>query len=150
MSLFGWPILSLLPAVADQRLGAGTDGYAWMLSAIGGGALIASLLVASFNTRVRSRWFLAGGVVLSATALMCLAVARSLPLAVACCAVLGCGLILFFPTSQAIMQLSSDNHIRGRVMGIWSMILSGRIRWATCWPAKRPIAGSITARPEGR
>jgi MFS family permease len=125
MSLFGWPILSLLPAVADQRLGASTGGYAWMLSAIGGGALIASLLVASFNSLIRNRWFLAGGVSLSATALMCLATARSLPLAVGCCVVLGCGLILFFPTSQAIMQLSSDNHIRGRVMGIWSMILSG-------------------------
>ena len=125
MSLFGWPILSLLPAVADQRLGASTGGYAWMLSAIGGGALIASLLVASFNALVRNRWFLAGGVSLSATALVGLATARSLPLAVGCCVVVGCGLILFFPTSQAIMQLSSDDHIRGRVMGIWSMILSG-------------------------
>jgi MFS family permease len=125
MSLFGWPILSLLPAVADQSLGASTGGYAWMLSAIGSGALIASLLVASFSSRVRQRWFLAAGVGLAAAALVCLALTRSLPIAVACCTVLGCGLILFFPTSQSIMQLSSDDHIRGRVMGIWSMVLSG-------------------------
>jgi len=124
MALFGWPILSLLPAVADQRLGASTGGYAWMLSAIGSGALIASLLVASYSN-VRRRWFLAAGVVLSAVSLLCLALTRSLPVAVACCTVLGCGLILFFPTSQSIMQLSSDDHIRGRVMGIWSMILCG-------------------------
>ncbi len=125
MSLFGWPILSLLPAVADQRLGERTTGYAWMLSAIGSGALVASLLVASFGSRVRRRWFLAGGVVLAASSLLCLAFARSLPLAVACCTVLGCGQILFFPTSQSIMQLSSDDRVRGRVMGIWSMVLSG-------------------------
>ena len=31
MSLFGWPILSLLPAVADQRLHGSSDAYAWML-----------------------------------------------------------------------------------------------------------------------
>jgi MFS family permease len=125
MSLFGWPILSLLPAVADQRLGASTGGYAWMLSAIGGGALIASLLVASFGSRVRRRWFLAAGVGLASASLLCLAAARSLPVAVGCCTVLGCGLILFFPTSQAIMQLNSDDRVRGRVMGIWSMVLSG-------------------------
>jgi MFS family permease len=125
MSLFGWPILALLPAVADQRLGESTGGYAWMLSAIGGGALLASFLVASFNSTVRRRWFLAAGVILAASSLTGLAVARSLPVAVACCAVLGCGLILFFATSQAIMQLKSDDHIRGRVMGIWSMVLSG-------------------------
>lgn len=125
MALFGWPILALLPAVADQRLRASTGGYAWMLSAIGGGALFASLLVATFTSRVRKRWFLVGGVGLSASALLCLAQAHTLPLAVACCTVLGCGLILFFPTSQAITQLSSADHVRGRVMGIWSMVLSG-------------------------
>lgn len=125
MSLFGWPILSLLPAVADQRLRGSTDAYAWMLSAIGGGAGLASLLVASFSSTVRRRWFLAAGVSLASSSLLCLAMARSLPLAAACCALLGCGLILFFPTSQAIMQLSSDDHVRGRVMGIWSMVLCG-------------------------
>ena len=124
MSLFGWPILSLLPAVADQRLGEGTAGYAWMLSAIGSGAFLASLLVASFNSRLRGRWFLAAGVSLSALALLGLAMVRSLPAAVGCCTVIGCGLILFFPTSQSIMQLSSADHVRGRVMGIWSMVLS--------------------------
>ncbi len=26
--------------------------------------------------------------------------------------------------------------MRGRVMGIWSMVLSGAIRWGICWPAR--------------
>jgi predicted MFS family arabinose efflux permease len=125
MSFFGWPILSLLPAVADQRLHAHSDGYAWMLGAIGGGAGFASLLVATFTSYVRRRWFLVTGVCLASSSLLGLAMARSLPLAVSCCLLLGCGLILFFPTSQSIMQLSSDDRVRGRVMGIWSMILSG-------------------------
>lgn len=125
MSLFGWPILSLLPAVADQRLHGSTDAYAWMLSAIGGGAGLASLLVASFSGTQWRRWFLAAGVGLASTSLLGLAGARSLPVAAGCCAFLGCGLILFFPTSQAIMQLRSADHVRGRVMGIWSMVLSG-------------------------
>ncbi|MFO0926293.1 MAG: MFS transporter [Gemmataceae bacterium] len=39
MAFFGWPLLSLLPAVADQQLEAGNAGYSWMLSGIGVGAL---------------------------------------------------------------------------------------------------------------
>lgn len=140
MSLFGWPILSLLPAVADQRLHAQTDAYAWMLSAIGGGAGFASLLVASFASTLRRRWFLAAGVGLASSSLLCLAMAHSLPLAVGCCALLGCGLILFFPTSQAIMQLSSDDRVRGRVMGIWSMVLSG------AYPLGHLLAGQAADR----
>jgi MFS family permease len=124
MSLFGWPIVSLLPAVADQRLHGSTDVYAWMLSAIGGGAGFASLLVATFHTAQLRRWFLAVGVCLASSSLLGLAMARSLPLAVGCCAFLGCGLLLFFPTSQSIMQLGSADLVRGRVMGIWSMVLS--------------------------
>jgi MFS family permease len=125
MSLFGWPILSLLPAVADQRLHGSSGAYAWMLSAIGGGAGFASFLVASFSSTRRRLWFLAAGVALASSSLLGLAGARSLPGAVACCALLGCGLILFFPTSQAIMQLRSADSVRGRVMGIWSMVHSG-------------------------
>jgi MFS family permease len=140
MSLFGWPILSLLPAVADQRLHGSTNAYAWMLSAIGGGAGFASLLVASFSASPRRHWFLAAGVGLASSSLVGLALARSLPVAVACCALLGCGLILFFPTSQAIMQLRSADSVRGRVMGIWSMVLSG------AYPLGHLLAGKAADR----
>jgi len=140
MSLFGWPILSLLPAVADQRLRGSTQAYAWMLSAIGGGAGLASLLVASFHTPRRRRWFLAAGVALASSSLLGLALVRSLPLAVGCCALLGCGLILFFPTSQSIMQLSSADQVRGRVMGIWSMVLSA------AFPLGHLLAGNAADR----
>src|SRR5262245_32934830 len=32
VAFFGWPVLSLLPAVADRRLGVGSAGYSLMLS----------------------------------------------------------------------------------------------------------------------
>jgi MFS family permease len=125
MSLCGWPVLSLLPALSADRLGEGQGGYGWMLSGVGVGALTAALLIATFGTRVRKRWFLGAGVVLAATSLAALALVRWLPLAVLCCAGLGGGLILFFATSQSVMQLSAGEHNRGRIMGIWSMVLSG-------------------------
>jgi MFS family permease len=125
LAFFGWPILPLLPAVADRQLGGSTAVYAFLLSALGCGALVAALIVASFGARVRRAWLLATGVTLSATGMAALGQCHHLPLAVICCTLVGAGLILFFATSQAVMQLGSADYNRGRVMGIWSMVLSG-------------------------
>jgi MFS family permease len=125
MTLFGWPVLSLLPALADKNLHVGEGGYSAMLSGIGAGAFVAALVVASFGSPSRQRYFLGTGVVLAAASLACLSLVRSLPPATFCCALLGGGLILFFPTAQSVMQLGARDNNRGRIMGIWSMILSG-------------------------
>ncbi len=124
MALFGWPLLALLPALA-HRLGAGGGGYSSMLSAIGVGALAAALLVATFGSMRRRRAFLAAGVLVAAAGLAALSVVPTLPLAVCCCGLVGCGLILFFATSQSVFQLAAGDHNRGRVMGIYSIVLSG-------------------------
>jgi MFS family permease len=127
MSLFGWPLLTLLPALADQQLHVSQQGYGGLLSAVGVGALLAALLVASFASLARRYRFLGTGVVLAALSLGGLALTRDPRLAYACCTGFGCGLILFFATSQSVMQLSATDHNRGRVMGIWSMVTSGAL-----------------------
>src|SRR6266508_884533 len=85
MSLFGWPILALLPALAQNHLHAGEGGYSAMLSAIGVGALVAALLVASYGSMPRRSAFLGAGVVVAAVALLGLSLAPDLGVAVMCC-----------------------------------------------------------------
>jgi hypothetical protein len=68
--------------------------------------------------------------------LLGLALTRSLAVAVVCCALSGGGLILFFATGQAMMQLGAGEHNRGRIMGIWLMVLSGAA------PAGHLLAGA--------
>jgi MFS family permease len=125
LGLFGWPVLALLPALSARCLRAGHDGYAWMLSAVGAGALVGALLVASFGTRRGRLPLLMLGVVLASSALVGLALVRDLAPAAGCCALLGCGLILFFATGQGVMQLGAGDDNRGQVMGIWLMVLAG-------------------------
>jgi predicted MFS family arabinose efflux permease len=125
MAFFGWPLLSLLPALSAQQLGTGEGGYAWMLSAVGTGALVGALVVATFGQPQRRLGFLTAGVILSVVSLVVLAGVSTLLPAVAGCALSGCGLILFFATGQAVMQLGADEHNRGRIMGVWLMVLSG-------------------------
>jgi MFS family permease len=125
LSFFGWPILPLLPAVADRQLAGGNAGYAMLLSTLGSGALVAALIVASFGARVRRGWLLAAGLVLLAASMAALGQCYELVPALVCTMLAGTGLILFFATSQAVMQMGSADHNRGRVMGVWSMVLSG-------------------------
>jgi MFS family permease len=136
LAFFGWPLLSLLPALSDKDLQADRMGYAWMTSAVGGGALVGALIVATLGSEAR-RGLLAAGVLSSIVSLAGLAMVPELHVAVACCALSGSGLILFFATGQAILQLGAGEHNRGRIMGVWLMVLSG------AQPAGNLLAGVL-------
>jgi MFS family permease len=135
MSLFGWPTLTLLPALAKVQLNANETVYGWLLSAVGGGALVAAALVATFSSRGWQRPFLAAGVALTAVALEGLSRSTEFWSAMAYCTLLGVGLILFFPTGQSIMQLSATDHNRGVIMAIWAMV------WGAAVPLGSLLAG---------
>ncbi|MFN4260172.1 MAG: MFS transporter [Gemmataceae bacterium] len=123
-----WPFLSLLPALAEKRfLLAPAQGNSWLLSATGAGALSAAFTVATFGSPERARYFIAVGITLASAALFGLSFAPNILAAVACCALIGFGIIIFLSTSQATVQLGATDLNRGRVMGIWAMTLSGSV-----------------------
>ena len=136
MGVLGWPFLSLLPALAAKALAMPQSGYTWLLSATGLGALSSALAVAAFGRSLHSRYFIGGGVALVSLGLIGLANAQQLVTALPCCLLIGFGLILFFSTAQAALQLSADDHNRGQVMGVWAMVVSGA-----------PPAGNLIAGP---
>src|SRR5262249_8466025 len=108
-------------------LGSNELGYSWMLSGTGIGALAAAWTLATFGSLEERRQLIRAGVLLVATGLLALSVAQNLPFAMACCALIGFGLILFLATSQSTIQLSSGEHNRGRVRAIWAMTQSGAV-----------------------
>jgi predicted MFS family arabinose efflux permease len=127
MAMCGWPVVSLLPAIAQRQLGLAVQGFSVMLCGIGLGALTAALAVARFGSMDRTRLFIGIGLCVVPAGLMGLSVVSGLPLAVACCALIGFGLILFLATGQSVVQLSAGDHNRGRIMGTWAMVLSGAV-----------------------
>src|SRR5207245_2203093 len=62
VAMFGWPILTLLPALAARQLHGGPQGYSSLLSALAIGALTAAFLVASFGSFARRWVFIGSGV----------------------------------------------------------------------------------------
>ncbi|MFQ3592786.1 MAG: MFS transporter, partial [Gemmataceae bacterium] len=124
MAFFGWPLLSLLPALADRRLGLGQSGCGGLLSAVGAGALVAALLVANLSTRYGRLVALIGGVLSAASGLASLAWVQSFALGLLGAALCGLGLILFLACGQTAIQLQADDHNRGQLMGLWLTVLA--------------------------
>jgi MFS family permease len=144
ISLFGWPFMVLLPALADQTQGghlsestillpddagvtAGSQGYSHLLVATGCGALLAAFTLAAFASPRWRRPFLVGAVSAATVGLCGLALAHEMASVMVGCALAGYGLVLFNATSQSAVQLSTDGTNRGRVMGIWSIIICGAL-----------------------
>ena len=127
VALIGWPLQSLLPAFADRVLGQGDQAYSRMLAAVGFGALMSALAVATFGTAGRQRWFLLAGVTIIASSLHGLASATGQWSAVVSCVFFGMGMILFFPTAQSIVQLRAEEQLRGRTMAMWGLALSAAV-----------------------
>lgn len=125
LALLGWPVLSLLPALTQHGVGGDEAGYAWLLSSLGAGALLAALVVATFATPSRARLLIGTGMALAAVAELGLSWAQIVWQAQLGCLVLGAGLILVFSTAQGVTQLSASDHNRGVIMGIWSMVMFG-------------------------
>jgi MFS family permease len=111
------------------------QGFSVLISGTGVGALAAGFLVATFGTPARKWRFAACGAGLAGAALVGLSLVTGLAAAVACCALLGCGLVLFFATGQATFQLSAGEHNRGQLLGVWSTVFTGSL------PAGNLIAG---------
>jgi MFS family permease len=126
-ALCGWPVMALLPALAHHELGSQERGFSMMLSATGIGALAAAGALATFGTMERRGLLVGLGVALVSAGLIGLSFTKLLFLASLCCAVIGFGLILFLATCQTVIQLGTGDHNRGRVMGIWAMVLSGAV-----------------------
>lgn len=124
LCIFGWPILTLLPAYTRWHLQRGEQTYSLLLALLGAGALLGALTTATFGTAARRRRFLRVGTLATATGLLLLTQATELTAAALGCMAAGFGLILYLSTGQATLQLAAPGEMRGRLMALWAMTLS--------------------------
>jgi MFS family permease len=124
LCIFGWPLLTLLPAYTRFHLGRAEQTYSGLLALLGAGALSGALITATFGT-VTYRWnFLCGGAVATTVGLILLTHMTTVVGAGLGCVTVGFGLILYLSTGQATLQLAAPIEFRGRLMALWAMTLS--------------------------
>jgi MFS family permease len=132
----------VLPVVARSTYHGGAQAYGFLTAAMGLGAVIGGLGVASrsfIGTRALV-WSAAifGGVILLAAA------APNLALACVAMALVGAGSVGFLAIGNATLQLSASPMMRGRVMALWAVAFLGST------PIGGPIAGYVSQHFGGR
>jgi len=127
VGIFGWSYMVVMPAFARDVLGRGADGFGILMSASGMGALIGALVVATFGHRITPRKLALGGIWLFSAALLAFSFARNFYVALGFLFIAGFGMLLFFSTTNTVLQMIVSDDMRGRVMGVWSLIFGAMI-----------------------
>ena len=125
VSLLGAPFTVLMPIFADKILHAGPRGLGLLMSANGVGSLIGSLLLASRRGLTGlGRWIVFSSAGFGA-ALVLFSQSRSFLLSLLLMA--PAGFFIFYETtaSNTLIQAMSPNALRGRAIGILSMVILG-------------------------
>jgi MFS family permease len=120
-SVFGMSYIILMPVFARDILLVGSQGYGFLQSATGGGALAGTILVAYMaRSRRRGGQAVLGGMVFGLL-LMGFAFSEWYLLSLAIVFFMGLGSQFYMTTINTILQLKLPEQLRGRVMGIYGL-----------------------------
>ena len=127
VGVFGWSYAVLMPAFARDVLSRGANGYGVLMSASGTGAFVGALIVATYGHLFTPRKLALGGLWMFSAAMLALSFTKNFPLALLFLFAAGFGMLLFFSTSNTVLQTIVPDEMRGRVMGVWSLVFGAMI-----------------------
>ena len=125
VSLVAMPYTVLMPVFADQILHGGARGLGILMGATGVGALLGALTLATRSGVLGlGRWvaFSCGGFGLS---LVLFSLSRSFWLSAALLLPVGFCMMLQMSSSNTLIQAMVPDHLRGRVMAMYTMMFMG-------------------------
>jgi hypothetical protein len=125
LGFFIFPYQAFLPAFARDVLGTGPEGYGYLLTAVGVGAIAGAGFA---GTRWAARYARPAIIItaaLSGVALAAAAVSTHLLVAAVTLAVLGLVSISYLAVANASIQLATRDDLVGRVMGLWTVVNAG-------------------------
>ncbi len=124
-SIFGFAFIPMLPVYARDVLGTGSAGYGALMSAVGIGAACGAIGSALWGHRIeRERWVLPCAMVFGML-LVAAGLAPNLSVAFVILALVGFAWVLMAVFTNSILQITSPDGLRGRVMGFYSFMVVG-------------------------
>lgn len=124
-AIFGFAFVSMLPVFARDVLRTGAAGYGGLMTAVGVGASVGALAMAALGHRVARLRIIRGAGMLFALTLALTALVQVWWLAAGVLAVAGCAMILNNVSTNTQLQMAAPDHLRGRVMGFYSLMVLG-------------------------
>lgn len=137
-SMFVMNFNVFVPVFAQQELGQKAGGYGLLMTSMGVGSFIGSLVLVARSKKGPRLRYLVGGALCMSVFLLFLARTKSLPPACAALFLVGFGSILFTTLVNTTIQLHSSDEMRGRVMSVYSLVYGGVI------PIGSLFAGQVT------
>jgi MFS family permease len=147
----GFQYMILLPVYVRDILRADAKAYGLLVSAFGLGSLISAAWMTRVQDRTALRWNLFVGLLAGAIGMGTFAWSRALPLSLAMGFLAGLGLILYISTTNVLIQLTTEDRYRGRVMALYTLMFLGTAPIGSLFTgavAQRfgaPVATSISA-----
>ena len=136
-ALFGSFYAVLLPAFVAQVLNIGQIGLGALNVAVGAGALVGSLIVASFSQSLRKPQMMTAASLLFPLSLLGLAATRIYPVCLMSLALVGVAFVTQNATINSLIQQAIPDQLRGRVMAVYSLTFFGTAPFAAL------LAGSL-------
>jgi MFS family permease len=121
----GFQYVLLLPVYARDILHAGPKAYGLLVTAFGAGALIGAMRLTGRSARPRLRRNLLLGLAACGAGLALFAWSRAVPLSLAAGALAGFGLIVYVASTNTLLQLTTEDRFRGRVMSLYTLMFAG-------------------------
>ncbi len=136
-ALFARPYLQLLPAVAHDLLQVGAVELSWMLAASGVGSLAGALVTAAFGGLRKRGAVLIGSSIAFGVFLVAFTTQHTLLPSLPLLVLLGFSTMVFLGMANGLLQTRSPDHLRGRVMSVYTMVFMGLM------PLGSMVMGSI-------
>jgi predicted MFS family arabinose efflux permease len=127
-ALFGWSYIVLMPVFAQDILGVGKSGQGMLLASAGVGATAVTVALAVLDAPLLQRrgWFVIVGAISNGVLLVGFALTSELvgsfPLAMVFMFGLGTTQMLYTTGTMGSIQLSVDDRVRGRVLGVYGIV----------------------------
>ncbi len=119
--MFAFPLQSLMPVFARDVLLAGPKGYGLLVSLMGFGALVGTLMVASISGYQHKGRLLLISATLLGVAMILFSRSTWLPLSLVLLALVGGCQMTYMAMNNTLLHLNITDEVRGRVMSIYML-----------------------------
>lgn len=125
VSVFGVNFNVLVPVFTRKELGLDAAAFGFLMSSFGTGALVGSLLMVVMSRLGPKPAFLLGGGMGLSLFLVVIGIQKSYGMTAFLLFLTGLSLIIFFSTANTLVQLNTEDRLRGRVMSLYTMSFGG-------------------------
>jgi len=125
MSLFGFPYIIMMPALASNVLGLDATGLGWLMAAVGAGAVVGGVALSVSGDLGRSPWVIGLGSVAFGLCLLAFPAVDSPRRMAGLLFMLGALQTITIASMTTTIQLHVHDGMRGRVMSMITVIFFG-------------------------